>query len=254
MNELKNRVNEIEAKLSALTVTEGLLWLSREFPGAVCYSTAFGLEGQVITHFVFKHRMDIKIFTVDTGRNFQETYNVWRATNDKYGQKIETYFPDAESVQKMMNEKGPNSFYDSAENRKECCYIRKVEPLERALKGQKVWLSGLRAEQSTDRAKRKLVEWDEKRQLLKVYPLFHWTLQEVKELIRTENIPYNELYDKGFLSIGCLPCTRAVRAGESERSGRWWWEGNTDKECGIHSNEPAGTGTTDKPGPTNWTI
>ena len=247
MSDLKNRVEEINAAFKSLTVVEMLRWLSEQFPGAVCYSSAFGLEGQVVTHFILKNKISIKVFTIDTGRNFQETYNVWRATNDKYGVNIETYYPMADSVQKMLTEKGPNSFYDSPENRKECCYLRKVEPLNRALKGQKIWISGLRAEQSVLRSNKEPVEWDSEREMIKVYPLFYWTAVEVKDIIHNENIPYNELSDKGFLSIGCAPCTRAVRPGENERSGRWWWEDNEEKECGIHIPEP-------KVQPTNWTI
>ena len=238
MSELKNRITEVREAMQSLTVAEGLRWLSEEFPGAVCYSTAFGLEGQVVTHFIFKHKTPIKVFTIDTGRQFRETYSVWKATNDKYGVNIEAYYPKGENVEHMLNQKGPNSFYDSVEDRKECCYVRKIEPLNRALLGQKIWLSGIRADQSAARGNKSQVEWDEARGLLKVYPLFYWTAEEVRAMIKSENIPYNELSDKGFSSIGCAPCTRAVKAGSDERSGRWWWEGNSDKECGIHVNTP----------------
>ncbi len=247
MSDLKSRLEEVSSIVKSMTAVDSLRWISEQFPNEATYSTAFGLEGQVITHFIFKNKIPIKVFTIDTGRQFQETYNVWRATNDKYGVNIETYYPMAPSVQKMLNEKGPNSFYDSVENRKECCYIRKVEPLTRALQGQKIWISGVRAEHSEQRADMKQVEWDNARQMIKVYPLFYWTLDEIKSLIVNENIPYNELFDKGFSSIGCAPCTRAVRNGDDARSGRWWWENNVDKECGIHVPETFVQ-------PTNWTI
>src|SRR4051812_11204918 len=191
MSDLKDRVEEISNIVSSMTAVDSLRWLSEQFPNEVTYSTAFGMEGQVITHFIFKNKIPIKVFTIDTGRQFQETYNVWRATNDKYGVNIETYYPLAPAVQKMLNEKGPNSFYDSVENRKECCFIRKVEPLNRALQGQKIWISGVRAEHSEQRAGMKQVEWDASRQMIKVYPLFHWTLEEIKSMITNENIPYN---------------------------------------------------------------
>ncbi|HLP19416.1 MAG TPA: phosphoadenylyl-sulfate reductase [Chitinophagales bacterium] len=246
MSELKKRLEEINQAMQSMTVADGLRWLAEQFPGAVCYSTAFGLEGQVISHFIFKNKIPVKVFTIDTGRQFQETYNVWKATNEKYGVNIETYYPQTDRLQNMLQQKGPNSFYNSVEDRKECCYLRKLEPLNRALQGQKIWLSGVRATQSSNRAEKTQVEWDEKRGLIKVYPLFYWSAEEVKDMIRSESIPYNELSDKGFLSIGCAPCTRAVRTGDNERSGRWWWEGNTEKECGIHTNEAS------QPG--NWTI
>jgi phosphoadenosine phosphosulfate reductase len=138
-------------------------------------------------------------------------------------------------VEKLLTEKGPLSFYESLENRKECCFIRKVEPLNRALKDVDVWITGLRADHSENRADLELVEWDEQRQIVKVNPLANWSLDEVKEYIKKYNIPSNVLQDKGFVSLGCQPCTRAIREGESFRAGRWWWEDNSKKECGLHS-------------------
>jgi phosphoadenosine phosphosulfate reductase len=144
------------------------------------------------------------------------------------------YFPKNESVEKLVNEKGPFSFFESVENRKECCYIRKVEPLERALKGMECWITGIRAEQSDNRKEMERLEWDESHQLFKFHPLLNWSTQEVKDFIKKHNVPYNPLHDKGFVSIGCAPCTRAVKEGENFRAGRWWWEDNSKKECGLH--------------------
>ena len=154
---------------------------------------------------------------------------------EMYEQPIHAYYPNNQALELMVNAKGPNSFYESVENRKECCGIRKVEPLKRALTGNDVWITGIRAEQSANRHSMDDVEWDDQNNLTKFHPIFHWSLEEVKEYIRVNNIPYNPLHDKGFPSIGCLPCTRAVREGEDFRAGRWWWEDQDKKECGLHS-------------------
>ena len=153
----------------------------------------------------------------------------------KYKSKIEVFFPKSEEVQHMVTNKGPLSFYASLENRKECCFIRKVEPLNRALNGVECWITGLRSEHSENRKGMEIVEKDEQRGIIKVHPIFNWTLEQVKEDIKKNNIPYNSLHDKGFVSIGCQPCTRAVKEGEDFRAGRWWWEQSDKKECGLHS-------------------
>ena len=235
--DINNSIASINDAFQNKPLQDALLWVAEQFPNKVCYSTAFDLEGQLIAHHIFTNKLPIRVFTIDTGRHFQETYKVWAATFDKYQTAIETYFPDKQAAEAMMAQKGPNSFYASVENRLECCYIRKVEPLQRALKGQTVWLSGLRAEHSANRAGRQQVEWDDNHSLIKAYPLFHWKLQDVKAAVQTEGIPYNELMDKGFPSVGCAPCTRPVKSGEDERSGRWWWETNNGKECGLHTNK-----------------
>ncbi|HEY0667583.1 MAG TPA: phosphoadenylyl-sulfate reductase, partial [Sphingobacteriaceae bacterium] len=148
---------------------------------------------------------------------------------------IHAYYPQAEAVEQMVSKKGPNSFYESVENRKECCGIRKVEPLKRALSGMSIWITGIRAEQSANRHDMHSIEWDDANGLIKFHAIFDWTLDEVKEYIKENNIPYNPLHDKGFPSIGCAPCTRAVAPGEDFRAGRWWWEDTSKKECGLHS-------------------
>jgi phosphoadenosine phosphosulfate reductase len=172
---------------------------------------------------------------LDTGRLFPETYAVLASTLERYGKKIEVYFPKYERVEKLITEKGPSSFYTSLEDRKECCFIRKVEPLNRALAGVECWITGLRAEHSENRKTMPMVEMDEARNLLKVHPLTKWTTEEVKEEIKKHNIPYNILHDRGFVSIGCQPCTRAIKPGDDFRAGRWWWENTDKKECGLHT-------------------
>ncbi len=210
--------------------------LCEMYPNKIAFSTSFNIEDQVITHFIVMEHYPVGIFTLDTGRMFQETYNVWSETEKKYGINIISYFPDATEVEVMVRHQGINAFYESIENRRNCCYVRKVKPLMRALKNRKIWITGLRAEHSEHRKNMNLFEWDDKYQLIKFNPLIHWTKEEVIDCIRKNKIPYNTLFDKGYLSIGCAPCTRAVKEGEPYRSGRWWWE-NTDegkKECGLH--------------------
>lgn len=227
-------LNDLKAELQGKDILESLNYLSEKFKGQIVFSTSFGIEDQVITDFIFKNNIDIKVFTLDTGRNFQETYSTWNRTLTKYGKQIDVFYPNTEGVEKLVREKGPNSFYDSVENRKECCYIRKVEPLNRALKGQKLWITGIRAEQSNNRQDMSNLEWDGGHDLVKFHPLFDWSFEDVKQYVRSNGIPYNPLHDKGFVSIGCAPCTRAIQDGEDFRAGRWWWEDASKKECGLH--------------------
>jgi phosphoadenosine phosphosulfate reductase len=238
MNEgLKNSVAVLVDQLSGLKEAEALALLAEQFPGEVTFSTSFGLEDQAISHLIFSNNINIKVFTLDTGRMFPETYSTWSRTIEKYEQKITAYYPNEISLQHFIEEKGPNSFYESVENRKGCCYIRKVEPLQRALKGNKVWITGIRAEQSNNRQDMPQVEWDEVNQIIKFHPLLHWTWGQTKQYISKHSIPANPLHDKGFVSIGCAPCTRAIQPGEDFRAGRWWWEDNSKKECGLHVHE-----------------
>jgi len=216
------------------SVEESLRILSGIFGGKIVFSSSFGLEDQVITHLIFSNDLPIEIFTIDTGRLFNETYSVLNKTNERYEKKIKIFFPENSKVEKLVNEKGPFSFYESVENRKECCFIRKVEPLKRALDGKQMWISGIRAEQSENRKGMQNLEWDDQYKIYKYHPLFEWSIEDVKDFINKNNIPYNSLHDKGFISIGCAPCTRAVQEGEDFRAGRWWWEDNSKKECGLH--------------------
>jgi phosphoadenosine phosphosulfate reductase len=229
-----NGLENIKQQNEGLAPVEALALLADQFPGEIVFSTSFGWEDQVITNMIFANNLPIKIFTLETGRLFPETYYVWNRTMEIYGKPIHAYYPNNELLEQMVNAKGPNSFYESVENRKECCGIRKVEPLKRALAGNKCWVTGIRAEQSADRQDLGNLEWDEQNKLIKFHPIYSWTLDEVKEYIRINNIPYNTLHDRGFPSIGCAPCTRAVQPGEDFRAGRWWWEDQSKKECGLH--------------------
>lgn len=232
---LTHTISDLRQQLQNQTETESLRLLAEVFPGEVAFSSSLGYEDQVITDLILANNLPIRIFTLDTGRLFEETYKTLQRTNNRYDAKLEVIFPKHEAVEKLLNEKGPYSFYESVENRKECCYVRKVEPLNRALKGVKIWITGIRAEQSANRTQMEAVEWDESYQLFKFHPLLNWNFEQVKTYVKTNNIPYNPLHDKGFVSIGCAPCTRAIREGEDFRAGRWWWEDESKKECGLHS-------------------
>ncbi|MFC7523344.1 phosphoadenylyl-sulfate reductase [Parapedobacter sp. GCM10030251] len=227
--------DEINALVHGKNTVEVLTALADRFPGKIVFSTSFGIEDQVITHIIFSNDLPIKVFTLETGRLFPETYYVWNRTLEIYKKDIEAYFPDTHAVQQLISQKGPSSFYESVENRKECCRIRKIEPLQRALAGAECWITGIRAEQSDNRQGMAQVEWDQGNQLIKFHPIYDWSLEEVWDYAKAHHVPYNPLHDKGFPSIGCAPCTRAVREGEDFRAGRWWWEDTSKKECGLHA-------------------
>jgi len=231
---LKNYISELTYQSGGLSIAEFLSLLANKFPDQVTFSTSFSFEDQVVANEILSNQLPIKVFTLDTGRLFAETYSVWNSTNGKYQSNIKAYYPNNELLEAFVQEKGPNAFYESVDNRKQCCYIRKVEPLKRALKGNAVWITGLRAEHSPDRTNLAVLEWDETNQVIKYNPLLHWTTEETRKYIDDHNVPYNPLHDKGFVSIGCAPCTRAIRPGEDFRAGRWWWEDAAKKECGLH--------------------
>ncbi len=199
------------------------------------FSTSLSAEDQVITDIIFRNDLDIDIFTLDTGRMFPETYATFQKTLDKYQKSIKVFFPDANEVERLMTEKGAYSFYDSVENRKQCCEIRKVKPLKRALQDKTIWITGIRSEHSQNRTEMQKIEWDAANNITKIHPLLHWSNDEVWTYIKANNVPYNSLHEKGFISIGCQPCTRAVKEGEDFRAGRWWWEDTSKKECGLHT-------------------
>jgi phosphoadenosine phosphosulfate reductase len=206
----------------------------QRFGHNVALSSSFGAEDMVLVDMLMKVDAKARIFTLDTGRLPQETYNVIDATRERYGATIEVLFPQAEAVEAMVAEHGVNLFYHSIENRKLCCGVRKMEPLRRALSGLDAWMTGLRRDQSVTRTDVHKIEWDASNQLVKVNPIVDWTHDDVWKYIRENNVPYNALHDRGYPSIGCGPCTRAVLAGEHERAGRWWWEHPDTKECGLH--------------------
>ena len=231
---LKDKVAYYNDLLKDKTPQEVLSFFYNEFGDKIALSSSLGAEDQVLTDMVVKHAKGMRIFTLDTGRLFPETYSLISRTNDKYGIKIDVMFPDYKSVEKMVKEKGINLFYNSIENRKLCCGIRKVEPLKRAFKTLDAWVCGLRASQSVTRQNILVVEWDEPNGLLKINPLANWSEDDVWTYIKKNGVPYNALHNKGFPSIGCQPCTRAIAEGEDVRAGRWWWENPETKECGLH--------------------
>ena len=233
----QNMVSDLNKQADAANLVGMLEKVAQQFPGKAVFTTSLGIEDQVITDMIFSNNLDIRVVTLDTGRLFEETYKVFNRTIDKYGKPIHVYFPKHESVEKMVTEKGPLSFYLSLENRKECCNIRKVEPLKRVLEGMECWITGLRASQSDNRHDLDFFVWDAGFKLIKCNPLLHWSLEDCQEYVKKNNVPYNVLHDRGFVSIGCAPCTRAIQPGEDFRAGRWWWENNSKKECGLHTHQ-----------------
>ena len=207
----------------------------KEFHPNITLASSFGAEDVALIDMAVKIEPKVRIFTLDTGRLNEETYEVMDKIRRQYGVSIESYFPDTKKVESLEREKGFYSFRESIDNRKECCYIRKVEPLSRALKGVKAWITGLRREQAVTRQEVLKVEADTAHGgIQKISPLADWTEKEVWEYIKKNKVPYNRLHDLGYPSIGCAPCTRAVKPGEGIRAGRWWWENPEHKECGLH--------------------
>lgn len=225
----------LEKSLLTLSLSERLAQIAQLFQGQnLVFSTSFGQEDQAITHAIASQKLNIEIFTLDTGRQFQETYDLIDLSVKKMEINLTTYIPQTAAVEKLVASKGFNSFYSSVENRKECCFIRKIEPLNRALQGADVWITGLRAEQSENRADMPMIEWDGQKNLYKINPLIDWSFDTLEKYLTEHKIPQNPLHKKGFVSIGCAPCTRAISEGEHPRAGRWWWE-NSKKECGLHA-------------------
>lgn len=231
----ETEIIQLNREIQSLSQEEALSLLVQGYHQTTVFSTSFSMEDQVITHLIARQQLPVTVFTLDTGRLFPETYSVWSRTLEFYGIGITAYSPDTITIEKFVREKGPNAFYESVELRQNCCAIRKVEPLKRALAGKKLWITGLRKEHSAGRKNLSPLEWDNSNQILKYHPLLDWTTAAVKEFVNKNGIPYNPLHDKGFVSIGCAPCTRAIREGEDLRAGRWWWEDTSKKECGLHS-------------------
>jgi phosphoadenosine phosphosulfate reductase len=224
----------LNRSFAALDPAERLRTLRRELPGRLVFTSGFGVEGQIIFHLIATHDLDIDTVTLDTGRLFPESYALWAQTEERYGRRIEAVYPQARELQQLVARQGINGFYNSVEARMSCCHVRKVEPLSRALAGTQGWITGLRADQSEYRQKASFAEFDERRQLIKVNPLLDWSREQALDFARTADVPINALHAAGFVSIGCAPCTRAIKPGEPERAGRWWWETDGKTECGLH--------------------
>lgn len=232
---MTSQIEELQKLVSNKTPQETIQIFLEKFKNRIAFSSSMGAEDQVITDMISKIDRSAKIFTLDTGRVFPETYDLIDRTTKRYKMPIQFYFPDAKQVEEMVNEKGINLFFESVENRKLCCHIRKMEPLKRAFKDLDVWICGLRRSQSVTRTNVQVVEWDETNGLIKLNPIVDWSEEQVWDYIKENKVPYNRLHDKGFPSVGCQPCTRAIEKGEDLRAGRWWWENPDTKECGLHA-------------------
>lgn len=230
-------VDILEPRLTVLDLDHRLKLARELVPGRIVFTTSFGIEDQLVTHSIFTQGLEIDIVTIDTGRLFPETIDLWERTEARYARRVTAVYPQAQPLEELVAEQGINGFYRSVENRKACCHVRKVEPLSRLLSGASAWVTGLRADQSQERGKVRLAELDAGHKLLKVNPLADYTRDAIVAAVEEFSVPINELHGRGFLSIGCAPCTRAVEPGEPERAGRWWWESEEKKECGLHVSE-----------------
>lgn len=229
-------INELQQKGQGKTAVEIIRLAHATFGPKLNFASSLGEEDQVITDMIATTAPAIEIFTLDTGRLFQETYDLLAKTQKRYSVKFTIYYPNTQALEEMVAQRGINLFYESVENRKLCCGVRKVEPLQRALKNVNAWMTGLRREQSVTRGNAQAFEWDQANHKIKVNPLIDWTLADVHKYIKQHKVEVSPLHAKGFVSIGCAPCTRAIKAGEDIRSGRWWWEQPEQKECGLHNN------------------
>lgn len=227
-------IAQFNQQFSGKSPEDLLTWFLEVFRGRIALSSSLSIEDQVLTDLIAKIEPSTRIFTLDTGRLFPETYSLIERTRMKYPITLEVFFPEASEVEKMVKEEGINLFYAGIEQRKRCCQVRKIQPLKRAFQGLEVWICGLRKEQSVTRHDMQMVEWDAQNQLIKLNPLIDFTEEQVWDYIKANHVPYNKLHDKGFPSIGCQPCTRAVKPDEDIRAGRWWWENPEHKECGLH--------------------
>lgn len=232
---MQSQIVELQKQIKNKSPEEIIQFFLEKFKDKIAFSSSLGAEDQVITHMLSKIDKSAKIFTLDTGRLFPETYDLIDRTSKRYQMPIEIYFPEAKRVETMVKEKGINLFFESIENRKLCCHIRKMEPLKRAFEGLDVWICGLRREQSVTRTDVQVVEWDETNGLIKLNPIVDWNEEEVWDYIKANHVPYNRLHDQGFPSVGCQPCTKSIEKGEDTRAGRWWWETPETKECGLHA-------------------
>ncbi len=231
---MKETITELNKRFEKYSAEDILQYLIDQYPEKIIFTSSMGIEDQVITGMLAGFDKNPDIIMLDTGRLFYEVYDLIEKTENRYNIKIKIFFPDFKEVEEMVNSKGINLFYDNIENRKQCCRIRKTEPLSRAIADYKVWVTGLRTEQSTTRKNLKIVEWDSVNNIIKINPLLNWTNDDIWDYVHEHKVPYNPLHDKGYPSIGCQPCTRSVQPGEEVRAGRWWWESPETKECGLH--------------------
>ena len=220
--------------VTALAPADRLAFLRGKIEGTIVFTHGFGIEGQLIFHWLCERGLDIDTVTLDTGRLFPETYALWAATEQRYGRRIRALYPNQASLERLVARQGINGFYNSKEAREACCAVRKTKPLDRALAGASAWITGLRGDQNANRNEAGCVGFDASRGILKFNPLFDWTRDQVLAEARRNGVPINALHDKGFVSIGCAPCTRAIKPGEPERNGRWWREKDAHRECGLH--------------------
>lgn len=223
------------AQLDPLEAGEIIAWVVSEFGDQLTFACSFGAEDLVVLDLLLQVDRQASVFLLDTGRLHQETYDVITKVRDHYDRTFTVYVPQTEALEQLLNEEGPNSFYRSRDARKACCRVRKVEPLARALVGKDAWLTGLRREQSVTRTTLPIIEIDASHGgMLKINPLAAWSEEQVWTYIWKHDLPYNNLHEQGYPSIGCAPCTRAIKPEEDIRAGRWWWEEAEHKECGLH--------------------
>ena len=237
----KNTVSvteEMQVAFAQASAEERVALAWNRFGKDVVFASSLGVEDQVLTDIIAKHASLLPIFTLDTGRLFEETYDLIERTRRHYSLPVSVYFPDAFEVEELVNAQGPNLFRYSPELRRRCCAVRKLAPLRRALQGKRAWMCGLRREQGVTREDVEFFQWDAANNLFKINPLADWSQERVLEYVREHKVPYNVLHDEGFPSIGCACCTRAVCEGEDVRAGRWWWESPDHKECGLHRRPP----------------
>jgi phosphoadenosine phosphosulfate reductase len=226
--------DNLAAALAPLHPAERLVELRRTVAGRIVFTHGFGVEGQLIVHWIAEHDLDVDVVTLDTGRLFPETYSLWAETERRYRRRIRAVYPERAALEAMVERYGIDGFYESKQARHACCNVRKVRPLDGALAGASAWVTGARGDQSGVRRQAGLASFDASRNVLKFNPLFDWTREQVLAAVADNGVPVNPLHAKGFASIGCAPCTRAIAPGEPERNGRWWWETNSEKECGLH--------------------
>jgi len=222
------------AAITNLTPAERLAYLRAAIDGPIVFTHGFGIEGQLIFHWICERNLAIDVVTLDTGRLFPETHVLWAETERRYRRRIRAIYPEHVALEQLVAKQGIEGIYESKENRLACCEVRKVRPLDRALAGAQAWVTGARGDQTAARKRAGMLAYEASRDVIKINPLFDWTREHVLAAVAAEGVPINPLHAKGFVSIGCSSCTRAITPGEPERNGRWWWENESSRECGLH--------------------